>query len=107
MKLPGPIENYIRAINAGEAAALQASFADDAVVKDVGREFHGVAAIEKWASQEIFAVHVTLDVVEAIERGGETIVTVKIDGTFDRTGLARSAPDGPLFHGRWRQDHCV
>jgi hypothetical protein len=39
---------------------------------------------------------VTLDVIEVAEGAGQTIVTVKIDGTFDRTGL----PD-PLL-----MDHC-
>ena len=87
MKLPKPVETYVHAINAGDAAALQSSFADDAVVKDVGREFRGAAAIEEWAAKEIFAVNVTLDVINAIERDSQTIVTVKIDGTFDRTGL--------------------
>jgi hypothetical protein len=36
----------------------------DAVVKDVGREFCGIVEIKEWASQEIFAVNVTLDVRE-------------------------------------------
>src|SRR2546428_12973001 len=66
------------------------------VVKDVGREIRGIAAIKEWADREIFAVNVSLDVMEAVERDGQTIVTVKIDGTFDRTGL----PD-PLL-----MDHC-
>jgi hypothetical protein len=96
MKLPKPVETYIHAINAGDATALQSSFADDAVVKDVGREFRGLAAIKEWAAREIFAVNVTLEVIDAVERDGQTIVTVKIDGTFDRTGL----PD-PLL-----MDHC-
>ena len=59
----------------------------DAVVKNVGREFRGIAAIDEWASQEVFAVNVALDVIEAGEREGQIILTVKIDGTFDRTGL--------------------
>src|SRR6266498_567436 len=96
MKLPKPVETYLRAINAGDAAALQSSFADDAVVKDVGREFLGIAAIKEWAAQEIFAVNVSLEVIEARRRDAQIIVTVKIDGTFDRTGL----PD-PLL-----MDHC-
>jgi len=96
MKLSKPIDTYIRAINAGDAAALQSSFADDAVVKDVGREFRGIAAIKEWASQEIFAVNVVLDVIDAIESDGQITVKMKIDGTFDRTGL----PD-PLL-----MEHC-
>jgi len=96
MKLPKPIESYIRAINAGDADALLSSFAADVVVHDIGRAFRGIAAIKEWANREIFAVNVTLDVMDAVERDAQTIVTVKIDGTFDRTGL----PD-PLL-----MDHC-
>jgi ketosteroid isomerase-like protein len=96
MKLPKPIETYIRAINAHDADALLFSFASDAVVHDIAREIRGIAAIKEWANREIFAVNVTLDVMQAVERDGQTIVTVKIDGTFDRTGL----PD-PLL-----MEHC-
>ncbi len=96
MKLPKPVETYIQAINAHDADAFQSSFAHDAVVSDVGREIRGIAAIKEWANHEIFAVNVTLEVMEVVERDGQTIVTVKIDGTFDRTGL----PD-PLL-----MDHC-
>ena len=39
MKLPKPVETYIRAINARDADAFQSSFAPEAVVKDAGREF--------------------------------------------------------------------
>jgi hypothetical protein len=95
-KLPRSVEAYIRAINAGNAAELHSNFAHDAVVKDVGREFRGTAAIKEWADREIFAVNVTLEVMGVTERDGQTVVTVKIEGTFDRTGL----PD-PLL-----MDHC-
>ena len=65
-------------------------------MNDAGREIRGIATIKEWVDHEIFAVNVTLDVVEGVERDGQTIVTVKIDGTFDRTGL----PD-PLV-----MEHC-
>jgi len=87
MKLPKPVETYIQAINSGDADAFQSSFARDAVVKDVGREIRGIAAIREWGDREIFAVNVTLKVMDTVEREGQTIVTVKIDGTFDRIGL--------------------
>ena len=95
-KLPKPVETYIRAINAHDADAFQSGFAHDAVVSDVGREIRGIAAIKEWAHHEIFAVNVTLEVMGTVERDGQTKVTVKVDGTFDRTGL----PD-PLL-----MDHC-
>jgi hypothetical protein len=94
--MPKPIATYIRAINARDAAAFQSSFAPDAVVRDVGREIRGIGAIKEWAAHEIFAVNVTLEVVEAVERDSQTIVTVKVDGSFDRTGLPN-----PLL-----MDHC-
>ena len=95
-KLPKPVETYIRAINAHDADAFQSCFAPDAVVSDVGREIRGIAAIKEWGEREIFAANVTLEIMEVVERDGQTIVTVKVDGTFDRTGL----PD-PLV-----MDHC-
>jgi hypothetical protein len=94
--LPKPVETYIRAINAHDVEAFQSSFVHDAIVSDVGREIRGIAAIKEWANHEIFAVNVTLEVMEVVERDGETIVTVEIDGTFDRTGLPN-----PLL-----MDHC-
>jgi ketosteroid isomerase-like protein len=85
--LPPPVETYIWTINAGDANGLQATFAEDAIVKDAGREMRGVDAILKWASHDIFAVQVRLEVMKVVEDQGQTIVTAKIDGTFDRTGL--------------------
>lgn len=96
IKLPSPIVAFIRAINARDAKAFPACFSPDAVVKDVGREIRGTAAIREWGEREIFAVNVTLEVLSAAENAGQTIVTVKVDGTFDRTGL----PD-PLI-----MEHC-
>ena len=95
-ELPPPIETYIRTINVGDANGLQATFAGDAIVKDVGREIRGVDAIQKWASHDIFAVKVRLEVMKIVEDQGQTVVTAKVDGTFDRTGL----PDPFLM------DHC-
>src|SRR5262245_3232817 len=96
VKLPEPVEIYVRAINARDANALLSSFANEALVRDVGREIRGIPEIKQWADREIFDVNVTLEVMDAFERDDETIVVVKVDGTFDRTGL----PD-PLV-----MDHC-
>lgn len=85
--LSGPIVTYVRAVNAGAAAEFAAGFADDAVVVDVNRELRGLDAIAEWARTDIFGAHVHLDVLDVTERPGRTIVRVKIDGTFDRTGL--------------------
>jgi hypothetical protein len=87
VKLSQPIEQYLRAVNSGDSKAFLSSFAIDARVKDVQREIRGLDAIKKWARHDIFDVHARLDPVKVQERRGRTIVTVKIDGLFDRTGL--------------------
>lgn len=98
IKLPNPIEAFIRAINDRDAKAFSSCFSHDAVVKDVGRELCGITAILEWAEREIFAVNVTLKVMSAGERPGQIIVTVKVDGTFDRTGL----PDPLIMEHRFK-----
>ena len=87
LNLSGPISRYLRAVNPGAREDFSASFADDAVVVDVNRELRGLDAITAWAAADIFGAHVQFDVLDVTERQGRTIVRVKIDGTFDRTGL--------------------
>jgi hypothetical protein len=86
-RLPEPIASYLRAVNTGAEENFPASFADDAVVVDVNRELRGLDAITAWAGADIFGAQVHFDVLDVTERDGRTIVKVKIDGTFDRTGL--------------------
>ena len=86
-KLPKPIETYVLATNWWDAKGFRSCFAADAVVKDIGREIRGLDAISEWARKEIFAVNVTLEVMEAVERVGHIVLTVTVDGMFDRTGL--------------------
>jgi hypothetical protein len=86
-QLPRVVEAYIRTINDHDPDAFIALFANDALVEDIGREFRGLAAIKAWSDREIFDVRVTLEVSDAANRDGETVITAKVDGTFDRTGL--------------------
>ena len=87
MKLPRIAADYVRSINDHDAAGFIALFADRAVVNDAGREFRGIAAIKSWSDREIFDAQVTLDVTDVADHAEETVVTTKVDGTFDRTGL--------------------
>jgi hypothetical protein len=86
-QLPTPAESYIRATNSHNAAAFHGLFADNALVDDNGREFRGLDAIKEWSNREIFAAQVTLEVIDIADREGETVITTKVDGNFDRTGL--------------------
>ena len=86
-QLPAPVEHYIDAVNSADPEELSASFAADARVKDVQREIRGLEAIKSWAQHDIFGVQAHFDITKVAERDGLTVVTVKIDGTFDRSGL--------------------
>lgn len=97
-KIPQPIATFFRAVNERDADAFLAAFTSDAVITDIGREFRGTPAIKEWAKSEIFDVNVTLDVVKVAECDGEIVVTVRCDGTFDKTGL----PDPLLLDHHFR-----
>lgn len=85
--LPAIAAEYVRSVNEHDAEAFIAHFDDGAVVNDAGREFRGLAAIKAWSDSDIFAANVTLDVMDVVERDGAVVVTTKVDGDFDRTGL--------------------
>ena len=86
-KLPAPITAYIQATNDHDIDAFLASFAEDALVNDIQREFWGKTAIAKWAEKEIFGPKVTMEVAKAVDHYGDLIVTAKLDGNYDKTGL--------------------
>ena len=98
--MPQPIATFIRTVNERDPGAFLSCFSNDAVVSDIGREFRGAAAIKEWAKSEIFDVNVTLDVVNVASRDGQIVVTVKVDGTFDKTGL----PDPLLLNHHFKLD---
>lgn len=101
LKLHQPINQFLRTVNTGDVEGFPASFAAHALVEDVGRAIRGREEIEKWSRHDIFGVHAHFDVVEVVEREGWTVLTVKIDGTFDRSGL----PDPLLMDHSFRVAH--
>jgi len=86
-ELTGVIAEHIAAVNAHDIDAIMATFADDAYVNDVRREFAGAAAIRRWAEKELTGDMVTIDVREVIDHYGDTIVRGAYDGTYDKTNL--------------------
>ena len=86
-KVPAPVAAYIKGTNDHDIAALLASLTEDAIVNDIQREFWGKAAIEKWAAREIIGAKVTMEVVSVVDHYGDSIVTAKLDGNYDKAGL--------------------
>jgi len=87
------IEDHIKAINAYDTDAIVATFAADALVYDVNREFWGIDAIRAWVAKELVGDHVTIEVTEVREHHGTTLVRGRYDGTYDKSKL----PPGDLI----------
>ncbi|MBK5263997.1 MAG: nuclear transport factor 2 family protein [Alphaproteobacteria bacterium] len=62
-------------------------FAENCMVNDRHRQFWGKDAIRKWSEIEIVGDHVTMDVREVIDHYGDIILTAKLDGDFDKSGM--------------------
>ena len=85
--LPPVVAGHIAACNAHDIDAWMATFAPDAMLNDIQREFIGTDAIRGFAEKEIFGTNVTMDVRRAWDRHGNITVHARIDGTYDKTGL--------------------
>jgi ketosteroid isomerase-like protein len=85
--LPKPIADYFSATNALDLDALVATFAEDALVNDIRREFLGTEAIRDWARHESIGDKVTVEVIDVVHHYGDVIVSGQLEGDFDRTGL--------------------
>ena len=87
------IEAHFRAYNLFDTDAIMATYAPDALVYDVNREFWGTDAIRAWVAKDIVGEHVTIEVTEVREHHGTTIVRGRYDGTYDKSKL----PPGDLI----------
>lgn len=86
-ELTGVVAEHVAAVNAQDAAAIMATFADDAYVNDARREFTGRDAIRRWVDREMVGDKITIEVREVLDHYGDTIVRGAYEGTFDRTNL--------------------
>lgn len=84
---PPVIAAHIAACNAHDIDAWMATFASDALVNDIQREFVGADSIRAFAETEIFGADVTMAVERALDRQGNITVHARLDGTYDKTGL--------------------
>ena len=87
LQIPRSIGSFIEATNAHNTDDFLAALTDGAVITDEGQEYRGIVAIKEWSDEKYIGAKVTLDVVDVVKSNGKTIVTVKVDGNFDKTGL--------------------
>lgn len=86
-QLPQAIAAFIEATNAHHSEELLATLTADAVITDEGQVYKGIAAIKEWSDEKYIGAKVTLDVVDLVDSNDKTIVTVRVDGNFDKSGL--------------------
>jgi len=85
--LDGVVAGLFAAINEFDTDAIMGTFAEDALVNDVRREFWGKDAIRPWVEREIVGDKVTIEVADVIQHDGLTIVQGMYDGEYDKTGV--------------------
>jgi hypothetical protein len=87
LSLDPAIAAHVAAINSFDVDAIMDTFADDALVNDVSREFWGHDHIRAWVTKEMVGDHVTLEPVAVADNDGMYAVQCTYDGDYDKTGL--------------------
>jgi hypothetical protein len=78
---PFPVVRLLDAANSHDTDAFLASFTQDGVVDDWGREFVGAASIRGWSDREFIGVKVTLAVREsAVSPDDVTTINAEVGG---------------------------
>ena len=78
---PEPVARLLQAANDHDTDAFLASFTDDGVVDDWGREFAGPDAIRGWSDKEFIGVAVTLEILSVTTEGDTTTVAAQVGGS--------------------------
>ena len=84
--LPQPIKAFLQATASRDRAALLASFADDALLIDMGKEHHG-DEIARWTDSLYLGSNVRVHPLHTEERDGHTVLTVAVDGDYAALGV--------------------
>jgi hypothetical protein len=82
LQLPVAIERYIQIANSGAPEAAPECFAPDAVVRDEGQTYEGLAAIKHWMAATKKKYGHTITPLELAERGGQSVVKARLAGSF-------------------------
>jgi hypothetical protein len=81
LNLPEPIAAYFAADKLG-GDAIARCFTSDAIVKDEGHTYTGLAAIQKWKTQASAKYQYTTEPFRLEQKDGTMIVTSHLTGTF-------------------------
>jgi len=86
--LHSTLESYFAATNRHDVDGMIAAFADDAVVKDEGREHQGTSAIQEWVKETIRKYDFKAEPTAVTRANDQTVVGVTVSGTFPGSPIA-------------------
>lgn len=81
LHFPPSVAGYFAA-DKTDVDALVRCFADDAVVRDEGRTYDGLAAIRKWKEETSTKYQYTSEPLSCTEAEGGVVVTSRLTGNF-------------------------
>ena len=82
IQLPTPIDRYVQTVNSGTAEAASECFARDAIVRDEGQTYEGVAAITNWMAATKKKYDHTVAPLELAARDGASVLKARLTGNF-------------------------
>jgi SnoaL-like domain len=82
LQLPASIERYVQIANSGTPEAVPECFAADAIVRDEGQTYEGVAAIQNWMAATKKKYGHTITPLELAAHGGEGVLKARLTGSF-------------------------
>ncbi len=88
LKLHPALERYFAATNRHDVAGMIAGFADEAVVKDEGREHRGLPAIREWMTETIRRYDFRAEPTNVAPVNDTTAVSVTVSGNFPGSPIA-------------------
>jgi ketosteroid isomerase-like protein len=89
-RMHSALERYFAATNRHDVAGMIADLADDAVVKDEGREHRGIPAIREWMKETLRKYNFQAAPTSVAREKDQTAVAVTVSGDFPGSPIALS-----------------
>ena len=87
-ELHSTLAKYFAATRTHDVAGMIAGFADEAIVKDEGREHRGVSAIREWMKETIRKYEFKVEPTNVARANDQTAVSVTVSGNFPGSPIA-------------------
>lgn len=82
LRLPNPIETFVRAENSGDVESMSECFVPYATVRDEGNYYEGLPAIKAWQAMSRKKYNHTLTPLEITTSDGTATLKAELSGTF-------------------------